>query len=1561
MLDVPGSYTTIQTALNAAAPGDQIVVQPGIYKETLLWPATENLTLRSSDPTSTSVVGNTVIDADGASTPVIQLGSVPESAHICGVTLRASSVAGISGNQSAYGNVLVERCRIVGNYGPGLRYLNGTFRANEISDNQVTGTGYLYGGGISYCQGLAEQNQITSNSITSSDWMGNGGGVGCFDGKLLNNTIRFNSAVGRIGAEGGGVYQAASVVGNEISDNRSYNTNATPGGYSGGVSRISGELIGNVIVRNYASYGGGGAMSVSGLCSNNLIAYNSAGKFGAGMWYVDAQVLNCTICYNSSGQEGAALQYANNLISNCIIWGNTPVASCLRNCATPSYSCTDASAGTAQSVLAADPRFADPANGDLRLQPGSPCIDAGNKYLLFNPPVHDVLGNCRLAGSSVDMGACEYAAGSDSDGDLLSDAQEQALGTQANNMDTDGDGLIDGVEVDRGTSPLSADLPQGIQVTPTSGTIQQAIFHALPDEVITLASGTYRENPYMMDKPLTLQGPQPMSHASIRDTVIDGRHIAPVLYFHGAETTRTCIRGLSLANGLGATTWGANPNGADQYPWATFENLFVYGNAPFPYSSSSGSCYVYGNWRNCVVFNNSSLQVKTSGIIDHCTFFGNATNGISLVGQARLTNSILWSIAAGAQIDATSPVESVEHCDIIGWIDGGPGNIKGDPLLRDPAYGDFRLRSGSPCIDAASPADTLASDYEGDARAGQADIGADEYIVNDQAIQVTPISSLPFGMMLLDQGSTGPLAITITNTGTDPLGFTGESFSIQGSAAADYSITNNPSHAPLEPGQSRVIEVSFDPSRLGVRMAELLITHNDTDRPDVRIALSGRGVTDLSTPVRLYDGQGPGVSTIGDGGDYPSLKLACQAVNCTPLSGGDWTFEIISDLTETDHVELAQETNSHTITFRPSKNTTPTITFATTANPASYASHWVIGSPRTLDVNGQPLLIPTSHVVIDGSNVAGGNSRDLTITNTTGSTGRSTLVQIVGNSDSNTVKNTRLINHYTGGSSTFGVQLMQVYSPSAGLTSAIPDNCTVENCEIVNNDSGPAQGISVGINTGSGAPLTGSTGTVLRGNSILARCRGMFLADAQQALVTSNTIRVNQTSYATHGFGILLNDQGATLNNAQITISGNQFTQLNAATNSGAGHGITGIDIEYLGNGNRYTITNNMIGGLKLTSTAAASATHLCGIRHVPSNNAQLEVYHNSINIVASDVAYSGVSAPNCAGIGITGAGFTGKLSAKDNIIRVAQPGGAALAVASTGATLESDYNDLSTTGGAVCGRLGSTSYATLAQWQTAASGLDPHSRDIDPTMANTPFSGKWLSPLAQDSDLHFDAYPGNSYAGTKIEGIDTDIDGQTRSATAPYMGADEYSAPAALADSDGDGTADEVEAANGTGDANADGIQDALQANVVSIPNAKTGEFVTLAAPALTRIENVVMRQTPAAPDLPQEMRFPLGFVSFDVTGVAAGGTVTVDLLLPEGVHPTTYYKHGPKPGNTLPSWYEFAFDGQTGAVVSGNKVTLYLQDGGRGDSDLTANGRIADPGAPAVSYAGIAEWQLF
>jgi len=173
-------------------------------------------------------------------------------------------------------------------------------------------------------------------------------------------------------------------------------------------------------------------------------------------------------------------------------------------------------------------------------------------------------------------------------------------------------------------------------------------------------------------------------------------------------------------------------------------------------------------------------------------------------------------------------------------------------------------------------------------------------------------------------------------------------------------------------------------------------------------------------------------------------------------------------------------------------------------------------------------------------------------------------------------------------------------------------------------------------------------------------------------------------------------------------------------------------------------------------------------------------------------------------------------------------------------------------------------------------------------------------------------------------------------------------------ADSDRDGIIDTDEYGptgdNQDYDGNEDGTADSEQANVASFFTV-TDDYVTLASPEGTTLI-VSSIENPSEGDFPAGVEAPCGFFVFTVSGVATGGATTVTLYLPGDVSVSSYYKYGPEPlpGDTSDHWYEFMYDGETGAEIDGNIVTLHFVDGLRGDHDITANGTIVDPGGPAI-----------
>ncbi len=186
----------------------------------------------------------------------------------------------------------------------------------------------------------------------------------------------------------------------------------------------------------------------------------------------------------------------------------------------------------------------------------------------------------------------------------------------------------------------------------------------------------------------------------------------------------------------------------------------------------------------------------------------------------------------------------------------------------------------------------------------------------------------------------------------------------------------------------------------------------------------------------------------------------------------------------------------------------------------------------------------------------------------------------------------------------------------------------------------------------------------------------------------------------------------------------------------------------------------------------------------------------------------------------------------------------------------------------------------------------------------------------------------------------------------------------------DGDGVSNIEEAR--AGDRNRDGIEDAQQSNVASVRSPVTNEFFTLVAPVGISFKNVDVVTNPAPgvtgnPEV-EGFEFEDGFLTFEIEDdpnvnervLQEGGELDISILIPENANANTYWKY-----DAILGWYEFTYDGETGAQffdVDGlvknpdgspaedddnvDLVVLHFIDGGRGDDDGLANGVITDPG---------------
>ena len=144
---------------------------------------------------------------------------------------------------------------------------------------------------------------------------------------------------------------------------------------------------------------------------------------GGGMYNDNSSpaVTNCTFSGNSAlFGGGMGNDTSSPTVTNCILWEDTPNEFYNSSSSSPSVTYSDIQGGYAGTGnINADPMFVDQSNGDLHLQQGSPCVDAGDNSAPALPTT-DIDGDNRKIDDPkvadtgngtppiVDMGADEF-------------------------------------------------------------------------------------------------------------------------------------------------------------------------------------------------------------------------------------------------------------------------------------------------------------------------------------------------------------------------------------------------------------------------------------------------------------------------------------------------------------------------------------------------------------------------------------------------------------------------------------------------------------------------------------------------------------------------------------------------------------------------------------------------------------------------------------------------------------------------------------------------------------------------------------------------------------------------------------------------------------------------------------------------------------------------------------------------------------------------------------------------------------------------------------------------
>jgi len=383
------AYTDLQDALTTATQGDEIWVAAGIYKPTTDTNRSKSFVMRAGVGLYGGFAG---IETETTRT------QRDWTAHL---TILSGDI-GTSGTISDNSNSVV-------------------IGANNAVLDGFTITGGNANGSLGYGNGGGMINDSVSPTIANCTFSGNvnvyaGGQGGGMHNSNASPTVTNCTFSGNTAESGGGIYNAAA---SPTVLNCTFSGNVASAGDGGGMENVgSSPTVINCTFTGNAAY----------------VDFNLNG-LGGGM-DIDSgspTLINCTFTGNVSNFYGSGsgmdIYAASPTVTNCIFWGDDatygPEICNLFASGNPTFFHCDiqgsleigdghAIGTVGEGNIMSDPLFvnaAHPAGADgiwrtaddgLRLQAGSPCIDAG---LATGAPLTDILGYPRVG--APDIGAYE--------------------------------------------------------------------------------------------------------------------------------------------------------------------------------------------------------------------------------------------------------------------------------------------------------------------------------------------------------------------------------------------------------------------------------------------------------------------------------------------------------------------------------------------------------------------------------------------------------------------------------------------------------------------------------------------------------------------------------------------------------------------------------------------------------------------------------------------------------------------------------------------------------------------------------------------------------------------------------------------------------------------------------------------------------------------------------------------------------------------------------------------------------------------------------------------------
>ena len=557
----------------------------------------------------------------------------------------------------------------------------------------------LSGMNISQCVMLSHSNALLTGFTVRNGRASHGGAIFMSAGTVSNCVI--TASVATYYAGGVMLNTGCKLLDSTVSGNTAQTNDA------GGVYLNMGGFVDRcTVVSNLARKAGGIFLYAGGIVRNSLFAYNRAGHVyslpenghgGGVLCYPAGPVVeNCTIVSNSAITGGGLFRNGGGAIRNSIIYDNSAslgsanhwegIPEATERC------CTTPSMGS--GCITSPPQWMDLPNGDFRLRPTSPCLNAGTN-LAWMTGAYDVERYPRVSSTTVDIGAYER-------------------------------------------TPIHYVWTSGGHRWPflswadASTNVQAGIASAARMDDVLVRSGTYRNNgDVVISQPITLTGVDGAATTIIdgqgsyrcllagTDAQIEGFTLSAGSAGIGAglycSTTGTVLRSCTFSGNTasqygGGVFFAANGGLVDRCVFRDNEAVAKQGGALY----ARTGCKIF----NTLIIANTAdegggMFLYQGGEVDGCTIVGNSarlTGGVRFFeGGDTVRNSIICS--NGNDIGSNGGGGTVTWSCTPAFA--GTGNISVPPQFASD--GSYHLSPTSPCIDAGQTQTWMASasDLEG--------------------------------------------------------------------------------------------------------------------------------------------------------------------------------------------------------------------------------------------------------------------------------------------------------------------------------------------------------------------------------------------------------------------------------------------------------------------------------------------------------------------------------------------------------------------------------------------------------------------------------------------------------------------------------------------------------------------------------------------------------------------------------------------------------------------------------------------------------------------------------